>query len=213
MHTLEARNLTKMIKKTRVLNNINFSLYGGKIYGFIGDNGSGKTMLFRAVSGLVKASEGQILYDGKAERSVNIGVTIENTSLFPDLNGYDNLLMLSKIRKVITREEIKDAIRRVGLNPNEKKTVKKYSLGMKQRLVLAQAIMERPDYLLLDEPTNGIDKEGVILVKKIIQEEKRRGAVILIASHIESDMQELCDEKFYIESGSICRHEMGAGIC
>ena len=117
--------------------------------------------------------------------------------------------MLSKIKKVISGKDIRNTISRVGLNPDEKKKVKKYSLGMKQRLVLAQAIMEKPDYLLLDEPTNGIDKEGVALVKDIIFEEKKRGAVILIASHIESDMKDLCDEKFYIKNGSIYQHETG----
>ena len=213
MHTLEVRKLTKQIKHTTVLNDISFSLKGGTIYGFIGDNGSGKTMLFRAVSGLIRISGGSICYDGKIERSSDIGITIENNSLFPDLSGYDNLRMLAGIRKIIGREEIRDILLRVGLNPDDKKIVKKYSLGMKQRLVLAQAIMEKPAYLLLDEPTNGIDKDGVSLIKNIIAEEKKRGAVIMLASHIESDMKSLCDEKFYMDSGRIYRHETGVKTC
>ncbi len=213
MHTLEAKHVTKRIKQAEVLTDISFSLQGGRIYGFIGDNGSGKTMLFRVLSGLIIPTEGEVLYDGKKERSVDMGITIENTSLFPDLNGFDNLWTLAKIRKVATKDEVREAILRVGLNPDEKKAVRKYSLGMKQRLILAQALMERPAYLLLDEPTNGIDKDGVRLVKRILQEEKKRGAVILLASHMESDMKELCDEKFYIASGCIQRHETGEETC
>ena len=132
-----------------------------------------------------------------------IGITIENAGLYPEFTGFNNLKILAKINNRIGNNEIKSAMERVGLDPDDKRTVRKYSLGMKQKIVIAQAIMEKPDILLLDEPTNALDTAGVELVRNIIMEEKRRGAIIVLASHNKTDIELLADEIIYIENGKI----------
>lgn len=164
-----------------------------------------KTMLMRVIAGLVSPSTGKLLFDGKnrADANPNIGIMIENASLYPELSGRENLRLLASIRKQATNEDIDRAIRRVGLEPTDKRTFRKYSLGMKQRLMLAQAIMEQPDVLLLDEPTNAIDKKGVELVHQIMSEEASRGAIVLLASHVDYDIRSLCSKVFLIEKGKM----------
>lgn len=203
MSTLEIKDLCKTIKNSVILKDINLTLHSGRIYGLTGDNGSGKTMLMRAICGLIAPSSGQILFDGKTRQEADpaIGAMIENTSLFPDMTGTDNLRLLAGIRRQAGKEDVRAAIERVGLDPADKRTFRKYSLGMKQRLLLAQAIMEKPEVLLLDEPTNAIDREGVKLVHAIMQEEADRGAIVVLASHISVDIRELCAEVFYMEHG------------
>lgn len=205
---LKVENISKTIRGKIILKGISLSLYGGNVYGFVGKNGSGKTMLFRAVSGLMKVDEGKIIWEGKAlhkELAVlpSLGIVLENAGLFPNMTGFENLKYLAALTGKIGNEEIENAILRVGLEPKDKRTYKKYSMGMKQRLAIAQAIMERPDVIMLDEPTNALDEEGVLRIRTIIQEEKARGAIILIASHNSEDIQILADEKYYIENGSI----------
>lgn len=211
MNTLEAVGLKKTIKGVTVLEDINLSLEGGKVYTFQGENGCGKTMLFRVLSGLSKPTEGKILYNGEVltpqSRLPKIGIILENASLFPQFTAYQNLLYLAQINKYIGPKEIEDALHRVGLDPKDKRTVRKFSLGMKKRLVVAQAIMESPDFLLLDEPTNAIDAKGVELVHRIIREEAQRGAVILMASHITQDVSGLADIRYRMEGGRICYDE------
>lgn len=201
--TLE--NITKQIGKTTVLMDICLTMKCGQIYGITGENGSGKTMLMRVIAGLVSPSTGKLLFDGKnrADANPNIGIMIENASLYPELSGRENLRLLASIRKQATNEDIDRAIRRVGLEPTDKRTFRKYSLGMKQRLMLAQAIMEQPDVLLLDEPTNAIDKKGVELVHQIMSEEASRGAIVLLASHVDYDIRSLCSKVFLIEKGKM----------
>lgn len=145
------------------------------------------------------------MFDGKnrVDADPNIGIMIENASLYPELSGRENLRLLASIRKRATNEEIDQAIRRVGLEPEDKRTFRKYSLGMKQRLMLAQAIMEQPDVLLLDEPTNAIDRKGVELVHQIMSEEAQRGAIVLLASHVDYDIRALCSRVFLIEKGRL----------
>ena len=160
------KNVNKKIKGKVILSNINMELQSGKIYGFVGENGSGKTMLFRAISGLMKPSSGEIIADGKRlHKDMKVlpalGLMLENAGLYPELTGFDNLRLLAKLNGKIGKIEIEEAIKRVGLNPEDKRTFQKYSLGMKQRIVLAQAIMEKPDIILLDEPTNALDENGV----------------------------------------------------
>lgn len=209
---LIAKNVLKKIGKKEILKNISLELESGTVYGFIGRNGSGKTMLFRALSGLMSISSGSIMLDGKElkkDMSVlpNLGIVIENAGLYPELTGFENLKLLSKFNKKIDEKQIKSAIKRVGLNPEDKRIFRKYSLGMKQRIVIAQAIMEQPDILMLDEPTNALDEEGVNRVRNIIREEKERGALILIASHNKEDIHLLADKVFLIDGGNLKESE------
>jgi ABC-2 type transport system ATP-binding protein len=208
MEQLTLHNVTKIIQHNAVLKGINLELYPGHVYGFVGRNGSGKTMLFRAIAGLISLTEGTVTLDGKVlhkDMSVlpNVGLVIENIGLYPEFTGYQNLKILANLNKKIDKKQIRKTIERLGLNPDDKRTFRKYSLGMKQRIVLAQALMEEPDILLLDEPTNGLDESGVDLLRNIVREEKKRGALILIASHNKEDIDLLCDTKLYIKEGQL----------
>ena len=201
-------NISKKIKRNVILSNISLHLESGNIYGFVGPNGSGKTMLFRALSGLMKVDSGEIRLDEKVLKKdidilPNLGIILENAGLYPEFTGMENLEMLAKVNKKVQREEIENTIRRVGLNPADKRLYRKYSLGMKQRIVIAQAIMEQPDILMLDEPTNALDENGIDKIRHIILEEKERGALILIASHNKEDITLLADQVFYINNGSL----------
>ena len=202
---VKLENITKQIGTTTILENICLTMKCGQIYGITGENGSGKTMLMRVIAGLVNPSSGQLMFDGKnrVDADPNIGIMIENASLYLELSGRENLRLLASIRKRATNEEIDQAIRRVGLEPEDKRTFRKYSLGMKQRFMLAQAIMEQPEVLLLDEPTNAIDRKGVELVHQIMNEEAQRGAVVLLASHVDYDIRSLCSRVFLIEKGQL----------
>ena len=202
---VKLENITKQSGTTTILENICLTMKCGQIYGITGENGSGKTMLMRVIAGLVNPSSGQLMFDGKnrVDADPNIGIMIENASLYLELSGRENLRLLASIRKRATNEEIDQAIRRVGLEPEDKRTFRKYSLGMKQRLMLAQAIMEQPEVLLLDEPTNAIDRKGVELVHQIMNEEAQRGAVVLLASHVDYDIRSLCSRVFLIEKGQL----------
>lgn len=191
-----------------MLSDVNLTLESGNIYGFVGRNGSGKTMLFRAISGLMRIDSGTIMLDDRQlhkdfEIMPGLGIILENAGLYPEFTGYKNLKLLANQRRQIGDQEIREAIRRVGLDPDDKRILEKYSLGMKQRIVLAQAIMEKPDILMLDEPTNALDEAGVDDIRKIILEEKERGALVLLASHNKEDMQLLADQIFYMEAGRI----------
>lgn len=201
-------NISKKIKRNVILSNISLHLKSGNIYGFVGPNGSGETMLFRALSGLMKVDSGEIRLDEKVLKKdidilPNLGIILENAGLYPEFTGMENLEMLAKVNKKVQREEIENTIRRVGLNPADKRLYRKYSLGMKQRIVIAQAIMEQPDILMLDEPTNALDENGIDKIRHIILEEKERGALILIASHNKEDITLLADQVFYINNGSL----------
>lgn len=210
---LVVSNVNKTIRRKTILSDINLCLESGKIYGFVGRNGSGKTMLFRALSGLMKTDSGSIVWDGKTlyrDMAVlpNLGIIIENAGLYPGLTGIQNLTYLAGLTKKIGKEEIADAILRVGLDPHDKRIYGKYSLGMKQRLAIAQAVMEKPDIIMLDEPTNALDETGVEEIRKVILEEKERGALILVASHNKEDIHVLCDELYKVESGRVVKQEV-----
>lgn len=205
---LTVSHISKSIRGKVILSDISLELESGKVYGFVGRNGSGKTMLFRALSGLMSVDSGTVEWEGKILRKdfqvlPSLGLIIENVSLYPGLTGVQNLAYLAALTKKIGAEEIRRAIVRVGLDPEDKRTYRKYSMGMKQRLAIAQAIMEAPDVIMLDEPTNGLDESGVELVRKLILEEKERGALILLASHSKEDIKLLSDVCFRIEEGSI----------
>ena len=174
-------NVCKSIKGKKILTDISLEMEKGKVYGFVGRNGSGKTMLFRALSGLMSIDSGSVTWNNKElhkDFSVlpNLGIVLENAGLYPNLTGIDNLMYLAKIRNKIKKEEVENAILRVGLDPKDKRVFGKYSMGMKQRLVIAQAIMENPDIIMLDEPTNGLDDSGINKIREVIMEEKNRGA-------------------------------------
>ena len=209
---LELIDVSKRIKGNNILSEVNLRLNSGKIYGFVGANGSGKTMLFRAISGLMQITAGEIIYNGKVLHKdmkviPNMGILIENAGLYPELTGLENLQLLAKLNNKIGINEIKEAIKKVGLDPEDKRTFRKYSLGMKQRLIFAQAIMEQPDVLLLDEPTNALDEDAVTMIRQIIQEEKARGALILIASHNKEDIDILSDEIYSVKAGKVKKME------
>lgn len=202
------KDLCKKINNKIILKNISFSLKNENVYGFVGRNGSGKTMLFRAIAALMSYDSGEISLDDKILHKdmdvlPSLGIIIENAGLYPELTGFKNLEILAGINKKISSDDIKDAIIRVGLDPNDKRSFRKYSLGMKQRIIIAQAIMEKPDIIMLDEPTNALDEEGVDLIRKIIKEEKERGALILLASHNKEDIKMLADKVFYLSGGEL----------
>lgn len=214
MHQIVLKNIYKYIKKDEVLSDINLVLESNKIYGFTGRNGSGKSMLLRLLSGLIKPSSGEILlngqnWDGKpftiggTAKKHSIGVVIEHVDLYKDLTGIENLKYLAGFQGILSVKEIAAAMLRVGLEPDDKRAVKKYSLGMKQKLAIAQAIMEKPDFLYLDEPTNALDESGVELLHKLIKEEHQRGALVVIASHNQSDIELLCDHVIRLEKGKL----------
>lgn len=210
---LSVKNLTKEIKNNLILDNINLDLDKGKIYGFKGKNGSGKTMLFRAICGLISPTKGEIhIGNKKLGQDISfpesVGVIIEYPGFLPDFTGFQNLKMLAELTGKIGEKEIREMILAVGLNPDDKKKFKKYSLGMKQRLGIAQALMEEPDLIILDEPTNALDSEAVELVKNLLITMKKKNKLILIASHDKEDLEFLSDEIFAIESGKIVEHRV-----
>lgn len=204
------KNYNKLIKKKEILTDINLTFESGKIYGLHGHNGSGKTMLLRAICGLILPTSGSVTVDGKTvgkdiEFPDSVGVIIENMSLIPEYTGFKNLQLLAGIKKKIGDSEIRDTLISVGLDPDDKRKVKEYSLGMKQKLNFAQAIMEKPELLLLDEPTNAMDVQTVGKVRSILAEMKEKGTLIIIASHNKEDLDALCDEFIDICDGKIQR--------
>ncbi|MFL0194082.1 ABC transporter ATP-binding protein [Clostridium sp. WILCCON 0269] len=208
MNIIEIKNLNKEIKGNKVLKNIDLELEPNKIYGFLGTNGSGKTMLFRAICGLIKPTTGEIKINNRTLHKdisfpPSVGVIIEMPGFWDYYSGFENLKILSSIKNIIDDNQIRNSIKRVGLDPDDKKIYKKYSLGMKQRLGIAQAIMEKPELIILDEPTNALDEDGINIIRKILLEEKERGATILIASHNKEELNLLSDYKFKMQDGEL----------
>lgn len=201
----------KSFKSAEVLKNINLTLESGKVIGLKGKNGSGKTMLMRAISGLILPTSGKVyINDKELGRHISfppsIGILIENPSFISNYTGFKNLKILASIQNRIRDDEIRDAIRKVGLDPDDKRTFKKYSLGMKQRLGIAAAIMERPDIVILDEPINALDEAGAGLIKGLLDELKANGSLIIIACHDTEELNYLSDEIYEIYDGEITGH-------
>lgn len=208
--SIEIKNLTKKIGSNTVLSDINLTMEAGKIYGLKGKNGSGKTMLMRVISGLITPTEGEVLIDGKKlgkdmSFPESIGLLIENPAFLPTYSGFDNLKTIASIKGIITDEEIKDVIKRVGLDPDDKKKYKKYSLGMKQKLGIACAIMEKPDIVILDEPVNAVDEDGIKVIREVLDELKKEGKIIILACHDKEELFFLSDEIIEIDCGVIKR--------
>ena len=205
---IEIKNVNKTINKAPILRDINLLFEGGKVYGLKGKNGSGKTMLMRAICGLITPESGTIDINGKIlgkdiSFPESIGVLIENPSFISNYTGFKNLKVLASIQGKITDDRIREALEEIGLDPDDKRTFKKYSLGMKQKLGIAAAIMEEPDIVILDEPINALDEASVVNVREILARQKQRGAVIIIACHDKSELEALSDEIIEISEGRI----------
>lgn len=201
-------NAIKKFGTQTVLNNVSLTLEDGKIYGFVGQNGCGKTVLFKSICGFIYLDRGTITVDGKViGKDIDIikdaGIIIESPGFLPNYSAFKNLKFLTMIKDNIGDEQIKSTLISVGLDPESKKVVGKFSLGMRQRLGIAQAIMENPHILILDEPMNGLDKRGVEDIRKILMDLKKKGKLILLASHNPLDIDILCDCVYELDAGTI----------
>ena len=210
MGYIAINNYTKKIKKRTVLDNINLTFDKGKIYGLVGKNGCGKTMLLRGICGFITASQGEIIINnikvGNGKFAPSFGTVIENTELYNNLTAFENLSLLSSFSKNrVDKEVINYWIKRFGLEPTSKKKYGELSRGMRQRLSLAQAFMEQPELIVLDEPTNALDEKGIKEFHEIALEAKNDGATIIIASHSKEDIDILCDKIFCMENGKITK--------
>lgn len=205
---IDVKNVNLTLQKNEILKGISVRFERGQIHGLIGRNGSGKTMLMKCICGFVKPTSGEILVDGKrigrdCDFPENVGIIIEAPGFIPYYSGFKNLKLLADLRGKITAAEIKEAMQKAGLDPELKRHVRKYSLGMRQRLGLAQAIMENPELLILDEPMNGLDKDGVADMRKYLLDLKNQGKTILIASHSAEDIDVLCDSVCEMDKGML----------
>lgn len=206
---IEVKNAVKRFSDTVALDHVNVSFERGKIHGVIGRNGSGKTVLFKCICGFMELTEGEIYVDGRKVKPAapqQIGVIIEDPGFIGSMNGMKNLQLLAGIRGNITRERIREVIQMVGLNPDDKKHVSKYSLGMRHRLGIAQAIMENPPLLVLDEPMNGLDKHGVLEIRQVLRDLRDQGTTIVLSSHYVEDIEALCDTVCEMDRGVLTEH-------
>lgn len=203
---IELQQVTKWFGSEQVLKEVNLTLYDGKVYGIVGSNGSGKTVLMKCICGFLPVTTGRIRVQGKeighdSDFPESLGLIIETPGFLTNLTGQKNLEILAGMRGKIGMAEIRAVMRKVGLNPDMKKPVGKYSLGMRQRLEIAQAIMEDPKLLILDEPFNGLDSHGADEIRRLLLELKSRGRTILLASHNQEDIRILCDEVYEMDGG------------
>lgn len=200
-------SVSKSFKMDSVLTDVSVEFEQGKIYGIVGKNGAGKTVLFKVIAGFLRPTSGHVYVKDKeigvnSDFAEDIGLIIETPGFLSQYSAYKNLEYLASIRNKITEKEIREAIRLVGLDDKSKKKVGKFSLGMRQRLGIAQAIMENPELIILDEPMNGLDKNGIAIVKDLLRKLKEEGKTIIMASHYAEDM-EICDEVFEMEDGKL----------
>lgn len=209
---IEIINYTKTIKDVAVLKGINLQFDNGMVYGLKGINGSGKTMLMRAVCGLINPTEGRVVIDGQVlAKSISfppsIGVLIENPAFVDFLTGYKNLEQIASIKRIAGKDEIRNALSAVGLNPDDKRKYRKYSLGMKQKLGIASAIMENPDILILDEPLNALDESGTEMVHEIVTKFRERNSTVILTCHDDEELRKMSDIIIHIEKGAIVGEE------
>ena len=201
-------HLHKSFGKEEILHGIDRTFEAGKIHGIVGNNGGGKTVLMKCICGFLIPDEGHVRVNGKEvgkdiDFPENMGIIIETPGFLPGVTGLKNLKLLASLRGLADEKKVRQTIERVGLDPDLKKPVSKYSLGMRQRLGIAQAIMEDPSLLILDEPFNGLDKHGVAEIRQLIRELRTEGKTILLASHNQTDIDELCDTVCEMDAGNM----------
>lgn len=208
IEVVKVKDVTLKIKDSVILDEINLSVQKGMIYGFVGRNGSGKTMLMKSICGFIPVTKGEIEVMGKRvgekeQFAQNTGFIIETPGFIPNYSAYKNIEFLASINKKVDKKKIKNMIHMVGLDPDSKKPVGKFSLGMNQRLGLAQALIDDPSLLILDEPFNGLDNEGVRQIRSLLLQLKENGKTIIIASHTKEDIDLLCDRVCYMDKGRL----------
>lgn len=209
---IKVENLSKTINGVKILDNINLEFNSGEITGLKGINGSGKTMLMRTICGLIRPNSGKVIIDGKVLKKdmdfpESIGILIDSPTFLENYSAFDNLKFLASIKNKISDEEILELLQEVNLSDAGNKKFKYFSLGMKQRLGIAGAVLEHPSIILIDEPTNALDAKGVEIVKRILKREKERGALIILTCHDYSVLKELSDKIYFIEEGRITENE------
>ena len=210
MQEIIVDHVSLQIKNAKLLTDVSLSLHSGRVYGLRGRNGSGKTVLMKTICGFMRPTKGQVLINGKVLHKdmdflSSAGIIIEEPGFFPNYSGFKNLKILAGIQNRISDDKIRQMMEMVGLDATMKKPVGKYSLGMRQRLGIAQAMMEDPEILVLDEPTNGLDEDGVEWFRQFILEQKEKGKLILLASHSREDIEMLSDEVYYMEKGVLTK--------
>lgn len=207
MEVIQVKDACKSFKKNQVLDHVSITCKQGECVGIVGRNGCGKTVLFKCICGFYCLDEGEIYVDGKKKQNgellKDIGIIIESPAFIERYGGKKNLELLYEIRNKRDSAYIEEVIRRVGLDPNLRERVKKYSMGMKQRLAIAQAIMEKPHILIFDEPMNGLDAHGVEDIRNLLLDLKKQGVTMLLASHNKEDIEILCDSVYEMDGGKV----------
>lgn len=214
---IQVEKLEKKFRDEVILAEVDMLLEKGKIYGLVGMNGSGKTVLMKCICGFLQPTKGRVIVDGKiigkdTDFPDSLGLMIETPGFIPYMSGKSNLQNLALIKNVIGDREIDEAMRLVGLEPELKKRVSKYSLGMRQRLGIAQAIMEKPRLLILDEPFNGLDVQGVEDIRKLLMELQKKGVTILLSSHYDEDIRTLCDEVYLVKNHKVTKKKKDGNV-
>lgn len=202
MEKITVDRLVKTYQGNRVINEISMEFDAGKVYGIVGRNGAGKSVFLKLLIGVLKPTEGTVSLNGAGDKPL-IGAVIDGCDLYMDLTAVQNLTYLANLRRAIGKEKIYETLRQVGLDPEDKRRIKKYSLGMRKRLLIAQAIMEDPDILVLDEPTNSLDAGGVDMLYKVVEDAQKRGATVFVASHYKEDIETLCDVTYEMKEGRL----------
>lgn len=203
MCSIKIDKLEKSFKDRIIIKECNYEFSGHHVYGIIGKNGVGKSVLMKMLLGVMKPSSGSVLYNDDL-KNIRMSCIVDGCDLFMNMSGLDNLVYLSGFMKKISREEVRKCMVEVGLNPDNKTKIKKYSLGMRKRLLIAQAIMEDPDILIMDEPTNSLDVDGVQMLHRLVRESKNKGKLIIVASHYAEDIESICDTILELKDGMLC---------